>query len=145
MNANLMPVSPAARRFFVLVVVLLAALLAAPAATAASLNDSNGDNYTIPVEPDPGWEAYSPITISGAPAGSVIDSIVVLAITYVAGVATPLGALLAGVFAAGGLLTVGLEELSPGSTEVQMAVNGIMLIVVAIRFPSVVLGARRRR
>ena len=75
----------------------------------------------------------------------VIDSIVVLAITYVAGVATPLGALLAGVFAAGGLLTVGMEELSPGSTDVQMAVNGIMLIVVAIRFPSGVLGAQRRR
>ena len=75
----------------------------------------------------------------------VLDSIVVLAVAYVAGVAAPLGALLAGAFAAGGLLTVGMEELRPGSTDVQMAIQGIMLIVVAIKFPSGVLGTRRHR
>jgi ABC-type branched-subunit amino acid transport system permease subunit len=74
----------------------------------------------------------------------VLDSVVVVAITYIAGVATPLGALLAGVFAAGGILTVALEEISPGSTDVQLAVNGILLVIVAIRFPGGILGAVRR-
>lgn len=75
----------------------------------------------------------------------VLDSVVVLAITYLAGVATPLGALLAGALAAGGLLTVALEEISPGSTDAQLAVNGILLVIVAIRFPSGILGARRSK
>lgn len=75
----------------------------------------------------------------------VLDSVVVLAITYLAGVAAPLGALLAGALAAGGLLTVALEEVSPGSTDAQLAVNGVLLVIVAIRFPSGVLGARRSR
>jgi branched-chain amino acid transport system permease protein len=74
----------------------------------------------------------------------VLDSVVVVAITYIAGVATPLGALLAGVFAAGGLLTVALEKISPGSTDAQLAVNGVLLVIVAIRFPSGVLGSIRR-
>jgi branched-chain amino acid transport system permease protein len=75
----------------------------------------------------------------------VLDSVIVLALVYVAGVASPLGALLAGAVAAGGLLTVALEQLSPGSTDAQLAVNGIVLIIVAIRFPSGILGSRRAR
>ena len=75
----------------------------------------------------------------------VLDSVVVLAITHLAGVASPLGALLAGALAAGGLLTVALEEISPGSTEGQLAVNGILLVIVAIRFSSGILGARRSK
>lgn len=71
----------------------------------------------------------------------VLESVVVLAITYLAGVGSPLGALLAGTLAAGGLLTVALEEVSPGSTDAQLAVNGILLVIVAIRFPSGILGA----
>jgi branched-chain amino acid transport system permease protein len=73
----------------------------------------------------------------------VLDSIVVLAVVYIAGVATPLGALLAGGLAAGGLLTVALEEVSPGSSDSQLAVNGILLVIVAIRFPSGILGTGR--
>ena len=76
---------------------------------------------------------------------TVLDSVVVLAIAYLAGVASPLGALLAGALAAGGLLTVALEEVSPGSTDAQLAVNGVLLVIVAIRFPSGVLGARRSK
>jgi ABC-type branched-subunit amino acid transport system permease subunit len=71
-----------------------------------------------------------------------LDSIVVLAITYVAGVATPLGALLAGGW---GVLTVALEEVSPGSTDSRLAVNGILLVIAAIRLPSGILGSRRSR
>ena len=73
----------------------------------------------------------------------VLDSVVVLAIAYLAGVASPLGALLAGVLAAGGLLTVSLEQISPGSTDSQLAVNGILLVIVAIRFSSGIVGTRR--
>lgn len=75
----------------------------------------------------------------------VLDSVVLLAVVYLAGVGSPLGALLAGTLAAGGLLTVALEEISPGSTDAQLAVDGILLVVVAIRFPSGILGARRPR
>lgn len=75
----------------------------------------------------------------------VLDSIVAVAITYLAGAAAPLAALVAGVLGAGGLLTVALERLSPGSSDVQLAVNGLMLIVAAIKFPSGILGVRRQR
>ncbi len=75
----------------------------------------------------------------------VLDSVVLLAVVYVAGVASPLAGLLAGALAAGGLLTVALEQVSPGSTDAQLALNGILLVVVAIRFPSGILGARRAR
>jgi branched-chain amino acid transport system permease protein len=74
----------------------------------------------------------------------VLDSVVLLSVAYVAGVASPLGALLAGALAAGGLVTVAFEEVSPGSTDAQLAVNGILLVVVAVRFPSGILGVRRR-
>lgn len=74
----------------------------------------------------------------------VLESVVVLALAYLAGVASPLGALLAGVIAAGGLLTVALEQINPGSTDAQLAVNGVALVIVAIRFPSGLLGARRK-
>lgn len=73
----------------------------------------------------------------------VLDSVVVLATTYIAGVAAPLGALLAGVLAAGGLLTVALEEFRSGSTDAQLAVNGILLVIVAIKFPGGILGRKR--
>lgn len=78
-----------------------------------------------------------------ASAFGVLDSVVLLSIAYIAGVASPLGALLAGALAAGGLLTVALEEISPGSTDAQLAVSGLLLVVVAIRFPSGILGVRR--
>ena len=57
--------------------------------------------------------------------------------------AGPLGALLAGVLAAGGVLTVALEEFRSGSTDAQLAVNGILLVIVAIKFPGGILGRKR--
>lgn len=75
----------------------------------------------------------------------VLDSVIVLSVVYIAGVASPLGALLAGALATGGLLTVALEQVSPGSTDAQLAVNGILLVIVAVRFPSGILGTRRTR
>jgi hypothetical protein len=41
--------------------------------------------------------------------------------------------------------SVALEQVSPGSTDAQLAVNGILLVIVAIRFPSGILGTRRTR
>ena len=75
----------------------------------------------------------------------VASSVIVLSVVYIAGVASPLGALLAGALATGGLLTVAIEQVSPGSTDAQLAVNGILLVIVAIRFPSGILGTRRTR
>ena len=37
------------------------------------------------------------------------------------------------------------REVSPGSTDAQLAVNGILLVIVAVRFPNGVLGAGRPR
>ena len=47
--------------------------------------------------------------------------------------------------AAGGLLTVALDSISDGSSRYQFALNGLLLIVVAVRFPAGLVGAARRR
>jgi ABC-type branched-subunit amino acid transport system permease subunit len=75
----------------------------------------------------------------------VLDSIVVLSITFLAGIASPLGAVIAGALGAGGLLTVGMETLRPGSSDTQFAINGILLVVAAIRFRDGILGTAARR
>ena len=74
----------------------------------------------------------------------VLESIVALALAYLAGIAAPLGALLAGFLTTGGLLTVALGELSGEASDNQFAVNGLLLIVAAIRFRSGILGLRQR-
>jgi len=74
----------------------------------------------------------------------VLDSIVILSVTFLAGIASPLGALIAGVLGAGGLLTVAMEQVSPGSSDKQFAINGLLLIVAAIGFRDGVLGTRYR-
>jgi ABC-type branched-subunit amino acid transport system permease subunit len=70
------------------------------------------------------------------------SSIVVLAITYLAGIATPLGAIAAGVLASGGVLTVALGD---EASRYQFAVNGLMLVVAAILVPDGLVGRKRRR
>ena len=47
-----------------------------------------------------------------------------VAIAYLAGIASPIAALVAGLLAAGGLLTVALDSISEGSSKYQFAVNG---------------------
>lgn len=74
----------------------------------------------------------------------VFESIVALAIAYLAGIAAPLGALVAGALAAGGLLTVALNQISDRAADNQFAINGLLLIVAAIRFRSGILGLRDR-
>jgi hypothetical protein len=58
--------------------------------------------------------------------------------TYLAGIASIGGALLAGVFAKGGLLTVAMGQ---GSSQYQFAVNGVALILVAVLYPDGITGA----
>ena len=52
------------------------AALAGPA-FAAEISDTSSTNHDIPVTPAPGGELYAPISITGAPAGAVIESITV--------------------------------------------------------------------
>ncbi len=68
-------------------------------------------------------------------------AIVVLAIAYLAGIATPLGAIVAGVLASGGVLTATLGQ---SASRYQFAANGIMLVVAAIALPDGIAGRRSK-
>jgi ABC-type branched-subunit amino acid transport system permease subunit len=72
---------------------------------------------------------------------AVFESLALLALTYLAGIASIGGALLAGVLAQGGLLSVALDS---ESSPYQFAINGVALIVVAIVYPSGITGAAYR-
>lgn len=76
---------------------------------------------------------------------TVFDSLVAVAIAALAGVTSPIGAVVAGVLASGGLLTVALDQLSDGTSRYQFAVNGLLLVVAAIRFPDGIVGTPWRR
>ena len=75
---------------------------------------------------------------------ALFDSLMVVAITYLAGIAAPSGALLAGALASGGLLTVALARLGDTGAANQFAVSGLTLMVVAVRLPAGVLGSMTR-
>lgn len=74
---------------------------------------------------------------------TVFDSLVVVAITALAGLTSPIGAVVAGLLASGGLLTVLLDQLNDDASRYQFAVNGLVLVVAAIRFPDGIVGTRR--
>ena len=86
--------------------------------------------------------AYERQVISGSSFGA-LESLVAMALAYLAGIAAPAAALLAGALAAGGLLTVALDALSDGSSKYQFTMNGLLLIIVAVRFPAGMVGAAR--
>ena len=88
--------------------------------------------------------AYQRELVSAGSFG-VLDSIVALAIAYLAGIAAPIAALLAGALATGGLLTTALDALSDGASDRQFAVNGLLLIIAAVRYRNGILGLRPRR
>ncbi len=75
----------------------------------------------------------------------VFASLVAVALAYLAGITSPLGAVFAGVLAAGGILTVGLNQLSDGASDYQFAVSGLFLIVAAIRVPQGLTGVFTRK
>jgi len=74
----------------------------------------------------------------------VIASLVALALAYLAGITSLAGAALAGAMFNAGLLTVALEHINEGSSEYQFTVNGLLLIVVAVVYPSGITGAMRQ-
>ncbi len=88
--------------------------------------------------------AYEQQVVSGSSYGA-LASLVAVAIAYLAGIAIPAAALVAGVLASGGLLTVVLDAINDGSSKYQFAVNGLLLMVVAVRFPAGLVGASRKR
>lgn len=74
----------------------------------------------------------------------VFASLVAVALTYLAGITSPSGALLAGCLSAGGLLTVFLNSLSDSASEYQFAVSGLFLVFAAIRAPTGITGVFQR-
>lgn len=88
--------------------------------------------------------AYSTTTLSPT-SFMVIGALVVLALTYLAGVSSIGGALLAGLLASSGLLTTVLDGGSNGaSSRYVYAVSGLALIVTAIVAPEGITGLVRR-
>ena len=72
-------------------------------------------------------------------------ALVVLALTYLGGVASIGGALVAGLLTQGGLMTVVTTELSGGNVgEYVFATSGIALILTAIFAPDGLTGVARR-
>ena len=65
-----------------------------------------------------------------------LKSLVLVAMTYLSGIATPIAALVAGALTEKGLLTVGMDQLNDEASQYQFAVSGLFLIIAAIRFPS---------
>jgi branched-subunit amino acid ABC-type transport system permease component len=69
---------------------------------------------------------------------AVFESLALLALTYLAGIASIAGALVAGAFAKGGLVTVAMGQ---ESSQYQFAVQGVALVLVAILYPNGITGA----
>jgi branched-chain amino acid transport system permease protein len=65
------------------------------------------------------------------------SAVAIIAFAYLAGIANPLGAVVAGVLAAGGVLTVALGQ---SASRYQFAVNGLLLVVAAIALPEGIAG-----
>jgi ABC-type branched-subunit amino acid transport system permease subunit len=81
---------------------------------------------------------------------TVFQSLALLAVTYLGGIASLGGVLVAGVMTQGGVLTA---AIGGESSQAQFAINGLLLIVVAVVYPEGISGAigafvaraRRRR
>ena len=73
-----------------------------------------------------------------------LKSLVLVAMTYLSGIAAPVAALVAGALTEKGLLTVGMDQLNDEASQYQFAVSGLFLIIAAIRFPSGIVGTSTR-
>lgn len=87
--------------------------------------------------------AYQRQTLS-ADSFVVLNSLALVAMTYLGGIASVGGAVIAGLFANGGVLTVATAATSSDASHYQFAVNGILLIAVAIGYPEGIAGALSR-
>ena len=73
----------------------------------------------------------------------VVGALALLALTYLGGIASISGAILAGLLAAGGVITKLGGGTSGANPEYQFVVSGLALVVVAIAWPDGVSGAFR--
>jgi branched-chain amino acid transport system permease protein len=95
-----------------------------------------------------GLLAYQLRTLSSGSFEPLAGAIGVFAVAYLAGIGFPLGAVVAGILANGGVLS---ELLGDSASEYQFAVNGALLVVAAIALPDGIVGRltvhrhRRRR
>jgi ABC-type branched-subunit amino acid transport system permease subunit len=87
--------------------------------------------------------AYQNGSVSASSFGS-LKSLVLVAMTYLSGIAAPAAALVAGAITETGVLTVGMEQLNDDASQYQFAVSGLFLLVAAIKFPSGIVGASSR-
>lgn len=86
---------------------------------------------------------YQAETLS-AESFSVFASLALIALTYLGGIASLRGALIAGLLASGGVLTHLAGGDSGRASDVQFAISGVALIVVAILYPDGISGALTR-
>lgn len=73
----------------------------------------------------------------------VVGALAVLALTYLGGVASLSGALVAGLLASGGILTQLQGGVSGNSSKFQFALSGVMLIAIAVLYPDGVVAGMR--
>ncbi len=74
----------------------------------------------------------------------VVGAIAVLALTYLGGIASLSGALVAGILASGGILTELQGGATGSSSSYQFALSGVMLVAVAVLYPDGIVVAARR-
>lgn len=87
--------------------------------------------------------AYQNGFVSADSFGS-LKSLVLVAMTYLSGIAAPIAALVAGALTEKGLLTVGMDRLNDDASQYQFAVSGLFLMIAAIKFPSGIVGTSSR-
>lgn len=74
----------------------------------------------------------------------VFESLAILSLTYIGGIASVAGAIVAGVIQQGGLLTALTSRSGGDPSATQFAMNGLVLIMVAVLFPDGVAGLASR-
>ncbi len=84
-----------------------------------------------------GLTAYQLRTLSSGSFDPLAGAIGVFAVAYLAGIGSPIGAVVAGALASGGVLT---QLLGDSASEYQFAVNGAMLVVAAVLLPDGIVG-----
>lgn len=75
---------------------------------------------------------------------TVFASLSLIALSYLGGIASVTGAVIASLLVPGGVLTVVLERSGTGGTEYQLAISGVALVVLAVVYPSGISGALGR-
>lgn len=74
----------------------------------------------------------------------VFESLAILSLTYVGGIASVAGAFVAGAMQQGGLLSAITSRAGSDPSATQFALNGLVLIVVAVLFPDGITGLAAR-